>query len=32
MITYSCLSGVISVFGQPKGGIYKILDWLKKIS
>ena len=27
---YSCLSDMISVVGQFKGGIDKIFDWLKK--
>ena len=28
---YSCLSDMISVLGQLKGGIIKIFDWFKKI-
>ena len=29
---YSCLSDMISVLGQLKGGIDKIFDWFKKNS
>ena len=28
--TYSCLSDMISVLGQLKGGIYRIFDWFPK--
>ena len=28
---YSCLSDMISVLGQLKGGIDKIFDWFKRI-